>query len=424
MSRGGWIQGLNRDPRYNLTFIVNNSVKMGKPIMAASINYRLNAYGFMDSDTIRAARLDNLGLWDQRKALEWVQVSCLSNKGFIIADLLQDNIDAFGGDPSRVTIWGQSAGASNVGAHLLALGGRDDKLFNGAIMDSGGPSVGYTNLNSSNRAFTSFLNDTSCSAATDAIGCLRNVPADVFASAANMTSFSGLHVDGDYLQTYGSDQLKNGAFIKVPILIGTNKDEGTSFAGKGFGNDSAFETFVATKVSNSSAVDQAVAALSILYPDIPAIGAPHTFHGRPNATYGTQYKRAAQFASDFMMNRHRRITTQQWACYGVPAYSYSFDAWPISGQPDIVGTTHFTEIQFAFDNELGNGYVAPWWPQGSEFAGLQNNTIALARLMSEFNNQDIVLRRSNGVDLTQAECTSRLFTTETQTITDLTATTM
>lgn len=66
---------MNRDPRYNLTFMVDNSVKMGKPIIAASINYRLNGFGFLDGDAIRAAKLDNLGLHDQRLALHWVQVS-------------------------------------------------------------------------------------------------------------------------------------------------------------------------------------------------------------------------------------------------------------------------------------------------------------------------------------------------------------
>lgn len=71
---GGYVQGLNRDPRYNLSWILSNSVQMGKPIIGASINYRLNGFGFLDSDIIRAAKLDNLGLLDQRLALHWIQV--------------------------------------------------------------------------------------------------------------------------------------------------------------------------------------------------------------------------------------------------------------------------------------------------------------------------------------------------------------
>lgn len=72
--RGGYTQGSNSDPRYNLTFIVNNSVKMGKPIIAVAINYRLNGFGFLGGPVIQEQGLTNLGLRDQRLALHWIQV--------------------------------------------------------------------------------------------------------------------------------------------------------------------------------------------------------------------------------------------------------------------------------------------------------------------------------------------------------------
>jgi carboxylesterase type B len=65
----------------------------------------------------------NLGLLDQRLALQWVQ----------------DNIAAFGGDPGKVTIFGQSAGATSIGLHITAYDGKHEDLFRGAILESGSP---------------------------------------------------------------------------------------------------------------------------------------------------------------------------------------------------------------------------------------------------------------------------------------------
>jgi carboxylesterase type B len=102
--------------------MVQNAVKIGKPIVTVNINYRLSAWGFLSgSEELMDTGALNLGLRDQRLALQWVQ----------------ENIAAFGGDPSQVTIYGESAGAASVGYHLTAYNGRDDKLFRAAIMQSG-----------------------------------------------------------------------------------------------------------------------------------------------------------------------------------------------------------------------------------------------------------------------------------------------
>lgn len=65
--------GGTRDPRYNLSYIVDNSVKNGKPIIAVSIAYRLSAWGFLQSKEVTTSGNTNIGLRDQRLALQWIQ---------------------------------------------------------------------------------------------------------------------------------------------------------------------------------------------------------------------------------------------------------------------------------------------------------------------------------------------------------------
>lgn len=91
---GGLTMGGSADRRYNLSFIVENSVKIGKPVIGVSFNYRLQGWGFIASEQVSGSGNTNLGFRDQRLALHW----------------MQENIGAFGGDPSKVTIWGESAG--------------------------------------------------------------------------------------------------------------------------------------------------------------------------------------------------------------------------------------------------------------------------------------------------------------------------
>lgn len=74
--------GGSADRRYNLSFIVENSVALGKPIIGVSINYRLTAWGFLASQEVTNSGNTNLGLRDQRLALHW----------------LQENIGAFNGE--------------------------------------------------------------------------------------------------------------------------------------------------------------------------------------------------------------------------------------------------------------------------------------------------------------------------------------
>ena len=88
-----WIYGggyeLGNTQSYDGTGIVSKSVAMGEPVIFVAFNYRLNAFGFLHGKELKKEGSTNLGLRDQRKAMEWVA----------------ENIAAFGGDPDKVTIW-------------------------------------------------------------------------------------------------------------------------------------------------------------------------------------------------------------------------------------------------------------------------------------------------------------------------------
>jgi len=92
---GSYQVGTSALPNYNLTYIVQRSVEIGKPIVAASINYRKGGWGMLYSREIQGSGNANNALRDMRKALAWIS----------------ENIEAFGGDKGRVTIWGESAGS-------------------------------------------------------------------------------------------------------------------------------------------------------------------------------------------------------------------------------------------------------------------------------------------------------------------------
>lgn len=120
---GGLYTGSTADPQYNLSGIVKVSQDLGQPVIAVDMNYRLGMWGFLQTPALVAEGSSNAGLLDQRLALQWVQ----------------ENIAAFGGDPDRVVVYGESAGAQSIAYHLFSYDGRNDGLYRGAIMESGGP---------------------------------------------------------------------------------------------------------------------------------------------------------------------------------------------------------------------------------------------------------------------------------------------
>lgn len=366
---GGLTDGGTLDPRYNLSFIVKQSALAGKPFIGVSINYRLQAFGFLGGQEVYDDGALNSGIRDQRLALHWIQ----------------ENVAAFGGDPSKVVIWGESAGASSIGFHLVAYGGRDDGRFRGAIMESG-TVVGkaFNTPDAWQPSYDKIVNATNCSSAANTLNCLRHVPIDILSPIFNSSVTSGAtfsaQQDGDmYLAKSGTGMVQNGSFVKVPILHGRNHDEGTSFATKGINTTEQF-----MQVITAAGADNATAkTFAALYPDIPEIGIPGTLHGRPPpsliGSLGSMWKRAAAYAGDMNHHAPRRVMSRSWAKQNITSYSYVFNVFP-AGVDATIGVTHFAEVAWVFHNIDGYGYNNSL--SKDPFAGVDQNTIDVATLMS------------------------------------------
>ena len=341
-------QGGSRDERYNLSFIVQNSVDIGKPIIGVSIAYRLSAWGFLQSEEVSGAGQTNMGLRDQRLALHW----------------LQENLAAFGGDASKVTIWGESAGAASVGWHLLAYDGRDDNLFRAGIMESGNP-VPYNSYRTNQEfqpLYDGVVNDTGCRHAIDTLDCLRQVSFDDLKEVLNTTDAGEWQpiVDGDFVARWGSIQLAEGAFVKVPIIDGANTDEGTAFGPTGVNNSQDLVNQATSEDESTQIGREYASGLLDAYPNIPSYWIPpvdEIGHVSYPPSYGSQYRRSAAYFGDVVMIANRRGACEAWAANGLPAYCYRFDTIP-AGLDWTTGVTHFQEVAFVFDNTMGLGYNA------------------------------------------------------------------
>ncbi|WP_395682388.1 carboxylesterase/lipase family protein [Inquilinus sp.] len=188
---------------------------VGQGVVVVTINYRLGALGFLAHPALEAEGRPgvNYGLLDQQAALRWVR----------------DNIAGFGGDPRNVTIFGQSAGAQSVLSHLVAPASRG--LFARALGQSGAYSLILPTLAQAQDRGTAFAAQAGC--ADQSADCLRRLPvATVLANQG--TGFRSTILDGTVLPESIDTALAKGRFTRVPVLIGSNHDEGRAFVAGDF----------------------------------------------------------------------------------------------------------------------------------------------------------------------------------------------
>ncbi|KAI4688211.1 uncharacterized protein J4E84_005141 [Alternaria hordeiaustralica] len=345
---GGFQEGSGGDQRYNMSFLVRESVTVGAPIIGVTINYRLSGFGFLPGSAVLENNIANLGLHDQRMALWWVR----------------ENIASFGGDAEKVTIQGESAGAMSIGHHLVAYRGKDEGLFRAAIVQSGGPAVDASGMSvrKQDNFYDNLLRQTGCMLAEDTLDCLRSVPVEALKVAFQNQSLIPVP-DGQFFDGNSRMALKQGRFVRVPILAGANTNEGTSFTTsqglKGINDPTQFRAVVAgwlgPGIANTTVDSIAAEYLERISPaDLQdSLG---TVLPSSRLENGSLYGITTLFIGDHIFITARRFATETWAEHGIPAYSYRFDTVGSGVSAEILGAAHYTEIPFVFGNVNGVGH--------------------------------------------------------------------
>jgi para-nitrobenzyl esterase len=357
---GGFVAGDGSEPRYD------GASMASKGIVAVTVNYRLGVFGFFAHPELskespqRAA--GNYGLLDQHAALKWVQ----------------QNIAAFGGDPQRVTIAGESAGSISVSAQMASP--LSKKLIAGAIGESGSilgalSAVPLADGEQNGVKFATAIGK-------DSLAALRAMPGEQLLEATakpGLPRFSPT-VDGWFFPKSPFEIFAAGKQARVPLLAGVNSEESGYFGILG---------------REQPTVENYRKALERLYPG----KAEEVFKLYP-ATNETEVMDAAQaLASD----RFISYSTWKWTELATktgskPTYYYLYarprppmrpemgDAQPgLAGgvvrgpqanpRPPARGAVHSAEIEYAMGN-LASNKVYAWTPDDYQVSKLMQEYFA------------------------------------------------
>ncbi|KAK7044084.1 hypothetical protein VNI00_007800 [Paramarasmius palmivorus] len=336
---GQYTTGAASEPEDEPTRMIRRSVDNGKPIVMVSTNYRLNTFGFLASALMDPKDL-NAGLLDQREALRFVNA----------------NVRAFGGDPDKVTIWGQSAGAGSVQAHFVFP--TPEKLFRAGIGESAvGPfknSPEAREFDIPGLPFARLVNNVGCSTDPDVLSCLRKVPFNTLLNISNQMIDSTLNMQlwqpcvaaGSMVPERASARIERGDFLHLPYFAGTTVNEGTTFSTtlrnrglSGARENDAFATFIRDLfINNSTITDDVVDRIIAMWPaNDPSLGAPFN-------TGDSLFDRAEAWYGDEMFLAPRRLFFQKGSPLQ-PMFAYRFAEF-IPGNDPALGVFHASDLSF------------------------------------------------------------------------------
>jgi carboxylesterase type B len=253
---GGYTTG-EKGGFYDPTGLIESSkVDGSEGIVYVAMNYRLGAFGWLSGPTLQSQGTANVGLYDQRLAIEWVR----------------NNIHLFGGDPERITLMGESAGGGSIMHQITAYGGAVPAPFQQAIPQSPGFGPVPSNFNQE-EIFQEFLTVLGVKTIEEA----RRLPSStlIAANAAQIglrsrygTFTYGPVVDGSFVPGLPGKLLLQGAFDRnVKILVSHTSNEAITFTDPRVTDDMALATYL--RASLAGIPDQVVNyVINTLYPAV------------------------------------------------------------------------------------------------------------------------------------------------------------
>ena len=337
-----WIHGgalaVGESNEYDATRLVQRGV------VVVTINYRLGALGFLAHPALTGESPDrisgNYGFQDQQAALKWVR----------------RNIRTFGGDPEKVTVFGESAGGLSTFVNLVSPTARG--LFHRAIVESGAYLLTQPTLAQAEAAGTNFANAVSCNQPNpaDVLTCLRALPVSTILGIASFSPAP--NVDGKLLTQSVGAALASGQFNRVPLMNGSNRDEWNLFVALDFdltGHPVTAATYPA-----------AIAATIGVAPTNPAVALVQAQY--PGASFPTYDQAVGALGTDAIFACTARFADELASAF-VQTFAYEFNDGnaPQNFLPPVsfpYGAAHASEIQYIFPtaNPSGLGLNLPQTP--------------------------------------------------------------
>ncbi|KAJ3127983.1 hypothetical protein HK100_009430 [Physocladia obscura] len=279
---GSFNSGSSSLPEYNGTNFIN---AMPSKAVVVTFNYRLAYFGFLASSDLKEEGSLNAGLLDQAAAFKWTRTY----------------IDAFGGNSTRITAWGQSAGAHSISYHMTAVQS-SPPLFDQAILESGATNIGTGTVEKFQNYYDTLAQNLGCGS-TEILNCLRNASVKRLVNAAtNLPSLYLPVVDGTYLVKSPFLLAVSGSGQNIPIIWMFNTNEGTLFTSSAGLTDRSSKTdFISFQTTQFFFINNTeLTTVAALYP---------TSDYNSSGVYSAQFEATADSVGDALYKCPTHLST-------------------------------------------------------------------------------------------------------------------